>query len=92
MAESDHRRKSTIRSSVSKVRSKIDEELLKEKSNVDILEELMEQLLITEDCLDKKDGEVKEETKTEDLEDEANTEKKKERYEKRKTQLKKLFL
>ena len=44
--------------------SKIDEELNKEKSDPDIFEELMEQLLIKEYCLDKIDREVEDGTKT----------------------------
>ena len=44
---------------------------MKNLSDPDILEELMEQLFITEECLDKMDREVEEGTKTDDLEDEV---------------------
>lgn len=67
--------------------SKIDDELGKDMPNSAVLEELMEQLLAKEDCLEKIDGEIEEQTKTDDLEEVSRAIEHKEHITRRKTKI-----
>lgn len=71
MGEMERLRKtrSSIASSVTRLLSKIDDELDKSQSDIDVLEELVEQIKLKEEHLIKIDGEVEEETKMDDLEE-----------------------
>ena len=74
MAEIDRRKKkrSSIRTAVTRLINKIDDELVKERPDHDALEELLEQLILKEDYLTKMDLDVEEQTATEDIEDEVS--------------------
>lgn len=71
MADRLTKKRALIRASTTKILSKVDAELSKEAADLERLEELMEQMLLKEECLDKIDGEIKEQTETDDLEDEV---------------------
>ena len=66
MAEIDRRKKkrSSIRTAVTRLINKIDDELVKERPDHDALEELLEQLILKEDYLTKMDLDVEEQTAT----------------------------
>ena len=74
MAEIDRRKKkrSSIRTAVTRLINKIDDKLVKERPDHDALEELLEQLILKEDYLTKMDLDVEEQTATEDIEDEVS--------------------
>lgn len=61
----------SIHASTSKIISEVDAELSKEAADTDLLEEFLEELFLKEECLDKIDEEIEEQTKAGDLEDEA---------------------
>lgn len=70
MADHLKKKRALIHSSTTKVPvlRKVGNELSKEVVDLDLLEELMEQLLLIHDCLNKIDKEIQEQTKTKDLE------------------------
>lgn len=68
MAGHLRKKRALIHASTTGILSKVNDELSKEAVDPDLLEELMEQLLLIHDCLDKIDREKEEQTKMEDLE------------------------
>lgn len=68
MAGHLRKKRDLIHASTTEILSKVNYELSKEAVDPDLLEELMEQLLLIHDCLDKIDREIEEQTKMEDLE------------------------
>ena len=69
MADRLKKKRASIRASTTKILSKVDNALSREPPDPDLLEELMEQMLLKEECLDKIDGEIEEETKMDELEE-----------------------
>ncbi len=53
------------------LRNEIDDELSKSQIDTDALKELLEELILQEECLDEIDAAVEEETKTDDLKEEV---------------------